>query len=135
MRRVAFALFGASAVLLIAAVVLVSGSRPAGPPEPITILRGQTSTGAPIVRLEIADCPRRIFTTVTQEPATVRVEISGDGSRPGGRCTRDLLVLLKAPLGDRPLVDAATGRAVPVETIPPQELTPPGVRPRPVLGR
>jgi hypothetical protein len=135
MRRVAIVLFGVSAALLVAVVVLVSGSRKSTPPRSVPILAAQTTDDATLVDLTLGGCPQRLFTSVEEGPKVVRVAATGYGPRSPQRCTPRALVVLHRPLGDRTLLDRSSGAPITVEKVPAGALGQPGPGPTTTVPR
>jgi hypothetical protein len=126
---VAIAIFGVSAALLLAVVVLVSGARSSPPQRSITVVSAQTSDDSRVVDLTLTACAPRVFATVDDHPDSVQVAVTARGAKRDGGCRQRMVILLEGPLEARPLVDRATGQAVPVEKVPAGQLQPPLTRP------
>ena len=125
----AIVLFGIVAALLIAVVILVSGSRSSTPARSVRILSVETSDDSRVIDLTLAVCPRQIFGTLDEQADTVRVGITGNGSTRHGCPIPRMPMQLKQPLGDRPVVDTSTGQAVTVHKVPASQLVTPIRRP------
>jgi hypothetical protein len=79
---------------------------------------GAVADGAAGVSVSVAACnsdPAPEATVVREGADTVTVSARADDSSDDD-CADVAVLCLDAPLGDRELVDASTGRAVPVET-------------------
>jgi hypothetical protein len=128
MRRVAMVLFGLSAVLLVAVVALVSGSQSSRPVRPVPVQRALTSDDSRLVDMTMAACKERLFGSVSDSANAVHVSFSTTSPQTGELCAQDMVIVLNAPLGDRPLIDDATGTAVSVEKVPADQLQRPLTR-------
>lgn len=128
MRRVAMVLFGISAVLLIAVVALVNSSQSARPVRAVRVERAQTSDDSRVVDMTMAACKERLFGNVADSGDAVHVSFSTTSPQTGQLCAQDMFIVLSTPLGDRPLIDDATGTAVPVEKVPADQLQQPPLR-------
>ncbi|WKX69892.1 hypothetical protein [Streptomyces sp. XD-27] len=101
------------------------GSRPGHPVEPgkpgeLDIERAQAYTAkGKTLTLRFSGGVCSTYTaTADESPSTVKVKITGKWNKPGRPCIamamgQDVKVALDKPLGDRQVVDAVSGRAVP----------------------
>ena len=124
----AIVLFGLAAAALVAVVVLVARPRDTPPTRHVAVLSAATSDDSRIVDMTVDACRARLFMTMDDSAAAVRVEITTSGQVRHAGCTQDMPIVLPAPLGTRSLVDGSTGAPVTVQKVPADQLHAPKLR-------
>ncbi len=96
-----------------ALLLVACGADPLGRPAGEPLLRAVVLHDGAAVEVEFSGCDNSPEIDVLESTATVRITVAG----PNGGCepVHELVVELDAPLGDRSLVDGATGDEIEVD--------------------